>query len=77
MRKSMDDALQQLRLRDQSSRQHREHARTPLRDITSAKEVMFSPTSFCLSVNMITQNYWSNLYEILRNSWTESSGPID
>jgi len=26
-------------------------------NVTSAKEVMFSPVSVCLSVNKITQNY--------------------
>jgi len=27
-------------------------------------------TYVCLSVNWNTQNYWSNLYEILWNGWT-------
>jgi len=35
-------------------------------------EVTFSPVYVCLSVNGIAQNYWLNLYEILRTGWTWS-----
>ena len=40
--------------------------------ITSAKEVMFSPVSACLSAKRISllKSYWSVLCEILWNDWT-------
>ena len=38
--------------------------------ITSANEVIFSPVCVCLSVNsLITHKYWSNIYDILWNSY--------
>ena len=46
--------------------------------ITSAKEVMFSPVSVCLSVSRITQNYLSNLYFFLNYGIVgHNPGPID
>jgi len=36
----------------------------------TALKVMFSTVSVCLSVKMLTKNYWAKLYDIFWNGWT-------